>query len=69
MLPLGWEQETLDLSVLDGQSSAAFRFRLDSDEYVTEDGWFIDDVALSYQPFTCFYPNHLYFLPLVPTAP
>jgi uncharacterized membrane protein len=41
-----WRQETLSLSALDGQTNARFRFRLDTDDYVAEDGWHIDDVAL-----------------------
>ena len=50
----GWLQETgLDASVLEGQASAAFRFRLNSDGGVTDDGWFIDDVEVTYEPYEC----------------
>ncbi len=50
-----WEQKTFDLPSFDGQSNATFRFRLASDGSVTADGWYIDDVSLSYQPFQCVY--------------
>jgi hypothetical protein len=52
---LSWIQESFDLAVVDGQSDVAFRFNLESDGGVTDDGWFIDDVDLSYIPFECTY--------------
>jgi PKD repeat protein len=42
-----WAQDTLSLPALDGQANARLRFRLDTDVYVTEDGWHIDDIVLS----------------------
>ena len=42
-----WAQETVSLPALDEQANARFRFRLETDVYVTEDGWHIDDIALS----------------------
>jgi hypothetical protein len=51
-----WTEESLDASVLEEQSNVAFRFRLYSDGGVTEDGWYIDDVDLLYQPFECTFP-------------
>jgi hypothetical protein len=51
-----WTQQTLALPALAGQSQVAFRFRLQSDGGVTDDGWYIDDVALSYVPFACYDP-------------
>jgi hypothetical protein len=50
-----WTLETLSIPELDHQATAAFRFRLQSDEAVNEKGWYIDDVELSYEPFTCLY--------------
>ena len=61
----GWVQESFDLPSLDGQASAAFRFRLVSDGGVREDGWYIDDVEMSYRPFRCRYGIHFLHLPLV----
>ena len=45
----GWAQETLDLSEFAGQE-LAIRFVLDTDQSVTEDGWFIDDVVVTGNP-------------------
>lgn len=41
----GWVQKTFDLSSYNGQ--AQIRFRLNSDTYVTEEGWYIDDIQIS----------------------
>jgi hypothetical protein len=50
-----WALETLSTPQLDHQPSAAFRFRLQSDEAETRNGWYVDDVELSYEPFACLY--------------
>ncbi|UCC62776.1 MAG: M28 family peptidase [Anaerolineae bacterium] len=42
-----WTQELLSLPALDGQANACIRFRLQSNGWVTSDGWHIDDIALS----------------------
>jgi hypothetical protein len=39
-----WKQETFDLSAYTG--IANIRFRFGSDGYVTEEGWYIDDVEI-----------------------
>jgi hypothetical protein len=57
-----WYQVILDASVLDNQPNVALRFHLVSDGGVTEDGIYVDDVALSYEPFDCIYG-------VVPNAP
>jgi hypothetical protein len=57
-----WNQQSIATAIFDGWSDVAFRFRITSDGGVTADGWYIDDVALSYQPFACYYPA-----PAVPT--
>jgi hypothetical protein len=41
----GWEQETFDLSLYTG--AARIRFQFGSDGYVTEEGWYIDDVEVT----------------------
>jgi hypothetical protein len=41
----GWVQLQFDLS--DYQGQAQIRFRLNSDTYVTAEGWYIDDVVIS----------------------
>ena len=51
----GYVQETLDAAFFDDLPNATFRFRLQSDGSVTADGWYIDDVAISYNPYACFY--------------
>jgi len=51
-----WTEEHLVASHLDEEADAAFRYRLFSDGGVTDDGWYIDDVELYYQPFLCLYP-------------
>ena len=58
-----WHQETLDASVLDDQPNVALRFRFVSDQSVVEDGIYMDDLALSYEPFECSYDP----LPNAPT--
>ena len=40
-----WVQEDIDLSAYAGQD-LAFRFALETDTYVVDDGWYIDDVTL-----------------------
>jgi len=42
----GWEQEELDLSAFVGTDQFKVRFRFNSDAYVTDDGWYIDDVKI-----------------------
>jgi len=64
-----WTEERLEASVLDEQADVAFRYRLYSDAGVTDDGWYIDDVALSYQPFLCFYPAQGPVVPVLLSPP
>jgi bacillopeptidase F len=53
---VSWSQQTLAMPAFAGQPEAAFRFRLQSDGGETDDGWYIDDVVLSYVPFACYDP-------------
>ena len=57
-----WHEVTIDASPLDNQPNVALRFHFTSDGGVNEDGIYIDDVALSYEPFECDYA-------LAPNAP
>ncbi len=57
-----WVAGTIDASVLDNQPNIALRAHLVSDQGVTEDGIYLDDIALSYEPFECTYN-------LAPNAP
>jgi hypothetical protein len=41
-----WREEVFDLTSYEG-ARAMFRFRFVSDGYVTEEGWYIDDVTLT----------------------
>jgi len=50
-----WSYREVGASILDGQSIIALRFRLFTDGGVLSDGIYIDDVALSYEPFYCSY--------------
>ena len=51
-----WTQETFAIPSFDNQNNVAFRFLLVSDGGVRDDGWYIDDVDLSYIPYGCTYP-------------
>ncbi len=42
-----WAEEQIDLASYVGTSTFKVRFRLDSDGYITEDGWYVDDVTIS----------------------
>ena len=42
----GWEVVTIDLPQLDGMPAARIRFRLETDSYITADGWYLDDILL-----------------------
>ncbi len=42
-----WTEASRSLAEGCGHADVKFRFRLQSDTYVTEDGWYIDDVAVS----------------------
>lgn len=50
-----WTEQVIDASVLDNQPNAALRFHLVSDQGVSYDGIYLDDMSLSYEPFTCSY--------------
>jgi len=41
---VNWEEETFDVSAYSGE--VHFRFRFGTDGYVTEEGWYIDDVKV-----------------------
>jgi hypothetical protein len=53
----GWVSETFDGSVLNDQADVRLRFRLQSDSNTISDGWYVDDVEVSYEPFECTYPT------------
>jgi hypothetical protein len=65
----GWIQETFDVPALDDQPNVTFRFRLQSDGGVTDDGWYIDDVELTYLPFECTYPVAAPGIPVLAAPP
>ena len=56
-----WEQQTILLPGMDGQSNARFRFRFTSDTNTVDDGWHLDDIILLGGGLTCT-------TPLSPTA-
>jgi len=43
---ISWQQETFDLSAYEGET-VQIRFRFASDGYVTEEGWYVDDVNIT----------------------
>jgi hypothetical protein len=47
---VNWQFTELDVSDHTGTSGFKVRFRLVTDTYVTEDGWYVDDVAISGPP-------------------
>jgi len=53
----GWLSETFDAVALDNKADVRIRFRLTSDGGVIADGWYVDDVDVSYEPFECTYPT------------
>jgi hypothetical protein len=61
-----WQQITLDIPELQDVSQLAFRFRLLTDSSVTFDGVYVDDIVISFEPYTCEYGMELSgYLPLV----
>ena len=58
-----WHRVVIDASALDNQPNVALRFHLVSDSSVNADGVYIDDIALSYEPYDCTFP----VLPDAPT--
>ena len=42
-----WVQQTFLVPQLDGAAQARVRFRLSADGFVTDDGWYVDDVLLA----------------------
>ncbi len=57
-----WQRVVIDASALDNQTNIALRFHLISDTGVTADGIYLDDIALSYEPYECTFG-------LLPDAP
>jgi hypothetical protein len=60
-----WTQVTLDAPALDGQSAIHLRFRLVSDTLVTFDGFYVDDIVVSYEPYECLYGVRRLYLPVI----
>jgi hypothetical protein len=50
-----WTQRTVNAPMLDEQENIALRFRLVSDSGVNDEGIFIDDIVMSYEPYQCAY--------------
>ena len=48
-----WVFREVDASVLDGRSNIALRYRLVSDSSLNYDGFYVDDIALSYELYGC----------------
>jgi len=48
-----WKKESHELNVPDNSQEMRFRFRLKSDNNVTRDGWYIDDVSIKTSGAAC----------------
>jgi bacillopeptidase F len=61
-----WIEQVVDLSILDGGANARLRFRLESDQYISYDGWHIDDITITGSSPGCYglLEKRIYF-PLV----
>jgi hypothetical protein len=59
-----WTELVVDAPMLDDQQGVVLRFRLETDFGVVEDGIYLDDIALTHEPFMCSPPN-----PASPQAP
>jgi hypothetical protein len=64
-----WKEMTVPAGVLDDQSQAALRFRLESDVSVVYDGVWLDDISLQFAAFDCDYPVNIAPSAPVPLAP
>jgi len=53
-----WVTESFDLSDYDGEPSVQIRFRLTSDNTVTRDGWYVDDVGMMSEMLTELIVTH-----------
>jgi len=53
----GWLTESFDDSVLDNQANVRLRFHMTTDGNTVSDGWYVDDVQVSYEPFECVFPT------------
>jgi hypothetical protein len=59
-----WENRVINAPQLDNQPNVALRWHLVSDTGVAFDGIYLDDIAVSYEPYSCNYTP-----PAVPGAP
>jgi hypothetical protein len=66
---IDWLESQFDVPAFDNQPAVAFRFRIQSDGNTQEDGWYIDDVDLSYHPFECTYPVQAPAVPVLISPP
>ena len=48
-----WIYRDVDAGALDGAANVALRYRLVSDVGVSYDGFYVDDILLSYEPYGC----------------
>jgi hypothetical protein len=48
-----WQPVELDLSEFSGQSDLQLRFRISSDGFQTQDGWYVDDIRLVGGSLSC----------------
>ena len=60
-----WVNQIVDTPMLDGESNVVFRYRIITDQGVVMDGVYIDDIALSHEPFACYYVPTLPNIPIL----
>lgn len=46
----GWQERRVPLAAFAGESAVRLRLRLRTDTYVTDDGWYVDDLAVTAYP-------------------
>lgn len=54
---LAWESERHTINIPNNSQSLQIRFRLTSDSYITEDGWYIDDISIKASGASCHVAN------------
>jgi hypothetical protein len=42
-----WEQETVDISAYDEESTVYLRYKINGDSSVCYDGWYVDDIEIN----------------------
>ncbi len=52
-----WQEQLLDISMLDGVATAQVRFRLVTDDVANDEGWYLDDIQVTASSSKCEFPD------------